>query len=59
VSRQQCSIIHSNIFVMILVITWLYIGSYTILLVTLFFFLSHVYRALVVDTTVDLFASGN
>jgi hypothetical protein len=44
---------------MILVITWLYIGSYTILLVTLFFFLSHVYRALVVDTTVDLFASGN
>jgi hypothetical protein len=58
VSRQQYSIIHSNI-VMILVITWLYIGSYTILLVTLFFFLSHVYRALVVDTTVDLFASGN
>jgi hypothetical protein len=58
VSRQQYSIIHSNI-VMILVITWLYIGTYTILLVTLFFFLSHVYRALVVDTTVDLFASGN
>jgi hypothetical protein len=41
---------------MILVITWLYIGSYTILLVTRFFFLSHLYRALVVDTTVDLFA---
>jgi hypothetical protein len=58
VSRQQCSIIHSNI--------CYDFGNYMVIYRQLynsvsntFFFLSHVYRALVVDTTVDLFSSGN